>query len=479
MIIPIGHEEMTFRKLPWVSIGIALICVVVQLGVAPRGADTDRERDEASATIRTAQEDLRQMWLRENEARAARGQAPIRGQDFANAVREGGVSPEADEVRDRIESARARLDRIAAEPPGYALAYRPGVSGPLRMITCAFAHGGWMHLLGNMLFLWLVGLNLEDRWGRLRFLAFYLAGAFASSLAFRLLHPGGPGLIGASGAIAAAMGAFTVIFAKTRIRFAYFFFFGLRPRYGTFAAPAWIALLVWFAEQLLMARVEAVANVGVAYSAHVGGFAMGLATAGLLRVTGIDRRLEADAAAASVVFEADPALVAATISLEGGRPAEALAKTEELLARHPEHVEGFELGLRAARASDATGAARLTGAAVAHASHAGDHRGVVDRWTLARRTVPEAPHDPETLQRVITAARREGETVAALDAVAEMHRHHARAPQAPRAYWIGAELYEGAGRPDLARVALRALVTHHPGDALADQARRKLDALGG
>ncbi len=479
IIVPIGHEEMTVRKLPWVSIVIALLCLIAQLGFVPGAADTGRQRDEAAATLRAAQDELRQMWVQENETRAARGQPSIRGQDFVNAVREGGVSPEADAVRDRIETTGALLRQLEALPPSYALAYHPGVSGPLRMVTYAFAHGGWMHLLGNMLMLWLVGLNLEDRWGRLRFLAFYLAGALVAALAFRLLHPHGPALIGASGAIAAAMGAFTVVFAKTRIRFAYlFFFFGLRPRYGTFSSPAWVALLFWFAEQLLMARIEAVASVGVAYSAHVGGFVMGLATAGVLVATGVDRRMEAASAAESVVFEADPAFVEATLHLEAGRPAEALAKADELLARDPAHTEAFELGLRAARSSDVTAAARLTRSVIAHASQAADHRGVVERWTLARRNVPEVVHDPETLQRVITAARREAHAAVALDAVAEMHRHHARAPEAPRAYWIGAELYEQAGRLDQARVALQALVTHHPADALTEQARRKLDALG-
>jgi membrane associated rhomboid family serine protease len=142
-----------------------------------------------------------------------------------------------------------------------------------------FMHGSWMHILGNMVFLWAFGPEMEDALGRGRYLLFYLAGGVVAMLA---QFAGGPAstipTLGASGAIAAVMGAFLITFPRDRIRTFVFFFIFFRIT----LIPAALLIGFWFLIQVF--NVGAVAQVrtgGVAYLAHIGGFLFGVVTARL------------------------------------------------------------------------------------------------------------------------------------------------------------------------------------------------------
>jgi len=140
------------------------------------------------------------------------------------------------------------------------------------LITCMFLHGGLGHLCGNMLFLWIFGDNVEDRLGHLWFLFFYLATGIIASLVFLLLHPGETvAVIGASGAISGVVGAYLIFFPRARLRL-FTFFSGSTPL--TIGA-AWY-VIAWFVLQLLYVFVELHGTVGVAFSAHLGGFITGV-----------------------------------------------------------------------------------------------------------------------------------------------------------------------------------------------------------
>jgi membrane associated rhomboid family serine protease len=147
------------------------------------------------------------------------------------------------------------------------------------ILTGMFLHGGWSHILGNMVFLWAFGPEIEDAMGPGRYLVFYLLGGLAATLAQVAGNPHStiPNL-GASGAIAAVMGAFLVTYPRDRIRTALFLFVFVRIRY----IPAALLIGVWFLMQLINAgQVAQVETGGVAYLAHVGGFIWG-AVAGRL-----------------------------------------------------------------------------------------------------------------------------------------------------------------------------------------------------
>lgn len=173
------------------------------------------------------------------------------------------------------------------------LGYVPADGVGLTLILYAFAHGGFTHLFGNMIFLWCMGVNLETRWGTPTYAAVYLSGAVVSGLAYGSLHAGSTiPLVGASGAIATLMGCFLVSLFKTRIKFWYLLFFLFRVKTGTFKVPAYVVLPLWFLSDLLGAYAEAHgAGGGVAYSAHVGGFLLGITVAGGLKLSGYEAKL--------------------------------------------------------------------------------------------------------------------------------------------------------------------------------------------
>ncbi|MGB8621665.1 MAG: rhomboid family intramembrane serine protease [Paracoccaceae bacterium] len=141
------------------------------------------------------------------------------------------------------------------------------------LVTSMFLHTGLLHLGGNMLFLWIFGDNLEDEMGHLPFLGFYLAGGVAAGLVQFLFAPYSPvPTIGASGAIAAVMGGYILMFPRARVDVLFIFviFFRIIP------LPAWVMLGVWFALQAVSGAMATPGTGGVAYMAHVGGFVAGL-----------------------------------------------------------------------------------------------------------------------------------------------------------------------------------------------------------
>jgi len=147
----------------------------------------------------------------------------------------------------------------------------------ITILTAMFMHGSWSHIIGNMVFLWAFAPEIEDAMGRGRYLVFYLAGGLVAMLAQVLADPHStvPNL-GASGAIAAVMGAFLVTYPRDQIRTLLFIFVFARIRF----IPAALLIGFWFLTQLFHAgAVAQVQTGGVAYLAHIGGFIFGAATA--------------------------------------------------------------------------------------------------------------------------------------------------------------------------------------------------------
>ena len=135
-------------------------------------------------------------------------------------------------------------------------------------------HGSWLHLLGNMLYLWIFADNIEAVIGNFRFVLFYLAGGLLASLAQVLIDPtSGIPVVGASGAIAAVMGAYFIMFPGSRIRMFFLIFFIV------FYVPSWVFLGLWFVQQAISGFGVLGASPemgGIAWWAHIGGFAFGI-----------------------------------------------------------------------------------------------------------------------------------------------------------------------------------------------------------
>jgi membrane associated rhomboid family serine protease len=142
------------------------------------------------------------------------------------------------------------------------------------ILTSMFMHGGFLHLGGNMLYLWIFGDNIEDSMGHVRYAIFYLACGTAAALAQGLVDPASEiPMVGASGAISGVLGAYILLHPGATVRVFIFVFFFVTVAH----IPALIVLGVWFLMQLVSAASASAAEPGVAFWAHIGGFVAGLA----------------------------------------------------------------------------------------------------------------------------------------------------------------------------------------------------------
>ena len=165
-----------------------------------------------------------------------------------------------------------RFERAMAGPSSNTLA---GVS--LTILTSMFLHGGWLHIIGNMWFLWIFGDNVEDYLGHLKYLLFYLISGCAAAVAYILLDvSSSQPTIGASGAIAGVMGAYFVLYPRARVLTLVF----LIVFFTFWWLPAWVFLGYWFLLQFLSGTATSIAGAqntgGIAFWAHVGGFVAGI-----------------------------------------------------------------------------------------------------------------------------------------------------------------------------------------------------------
>ena len=151
-------------------------------------------------------------------------------------------------------------------------------------ITSMFLHGGWMHLLGNMLYLWIYGDNVEDAMGHARYFVFYLLCGIAAISAQALSAPESPyPIIGASGAISGVLGAYLLLFPRAKVLTLVLlpFFF------TTVELPARLLLLLWFAVQLISDLATPDGGASIAFRAHIGGFLTGMLLVPILKRRGI------------------------------------------------------------------------------------------------------------------------------------------------------------------------------------------------
>jgi membrane associated rhomboid family serine protease len=141
------------------------------------------------------------------------------------------------------------------------------------VFTSMFMHGGWMHIIGNMWFLWIFGDNIEDICGHFRYLIFYLLCGVAATLAFALISPRSDiPLVGASGAISGVLGAYLLHYPRARVLS--LVWLGIFTR--LMEIPAWVFLLVWIGFQVFFQVRDSASRGGVAYGAHIGGFIAGM-----------------------------------------------------------------------------------------------------------------------------------------------------------------------------------------------------------
>jgi membrane associated rhomboid family serine protease len=192
---------------------------------------------------------------------------PVRGQQIIYAL---GVIPSVLLGRDELPP------EIAMIPP------------TATMLTSMFMHGGWMHLIGNMLYLWIFGDNVEDSMGHGRYVVFYVLCGLAAVFAQALPEPNSQiPMVGASGAISGVLGAYLLLYPHARVLVAIPLGFVLQ----TMRIPAGIVLVLWFGLQLLSQMMSQPGTGGVAFRAHIGGFVAGMVLIALFKRRDVPLRL--------------------------------------------------------------------------------------------------------------------------------------------------------------------------------------------
>jgi len=394
MLIPIGHEDQQVTRLPWVTIVLLVANVLVFL------LTHQAVQQQAVETRQRIQEIVRYA----NEHPYLRVPPEMRG-----AVPS--VPPRSDLDSDTVAQQQAKLDAMweefkSAASPGVfrTYGYTPAKPSLLALLTSMFLHAGWMHLLSNMLFLWLAGASLEDRWGRLFYLLLYLAGGVVAALIHAAMNPQSAiPMVGASGAISGLMGAFLVRLAATRIRFFYWF---LVVR-GTFLMPAYVALPLWLLQQFAMARSGAAGRIAV--WAHIGGFIFGALVAGLVKLSNFEKSVLAPAIAKRTSWSPSEQLTSALGKLDRNDADGSIQDLVALLTQSPNSIEGRAALVTAYTQKGDTAAAGRESARLVSAYVVGrDLDGALAALEEHRRAHPDVPIAMRSL--LTLAAHREKES---------------------------------------------------------------------
>lgn len=311
MLIPIGLDQTSVRRWPWISIALVAVNLLVFLAT---GAGGNNQADVSARFEEMIEYWRRHPYLDLPQEMRPEDMDPVEKERFDTTLEfirsVAGPAPRDAEER---AAERAHFDRLVQRyreavdrHPFRRWGLTPRDPSPVAFLTSMFIHGGWMHLLGNMLILWLTGPFIEDAFGRPLFSALYLLSGVVAAGCHIVAFPGSDlPLGGASGAIAGLMGAFLIRYALVKIRF--FYWFGLIFR-GTFDAPAWLMLPLWLLQQFFFAWMDTAGRGGVAYWAHIGGFVFGAAAALGIRKSRLEEKYIAPAIEAEISVTQNPAL---------------------------------------------------------------------------------------------------------------------------------------------------------------------------
>ncbi|MEE4272032.1 MAG: rhomboid family intramembrane serine protease [Thermoanaerobaculales bacterium] len=410
MLLPIGSDQTTVRRMPWVTLAIMALCVAMYIFTLVAPGD---EGAIVEAEIRALEYHADHPYL-ELEPQ-------LKGYLYYQLRQREGEDPPRPADDELVRSEQVELDVLTAQYfeardalPFWRWGLVPADMKVTALFTHAFIHAGILHLLGNLFFLYLVGPAVEDAWGRPLFLAFYLASAAVAALVFAARYPGlNEPLIGASGAVAGVMGAFAVRYWDSRITFFYFVWM-IRIYQGTFAAPAWIMLGLWALGELAFAMgvwaFFSVADLGdVGFLAHVGGFVFGVGFAFLVGRVGFEERFVEPVIERGETVH-DASAVEECLALERrGRIEEALRGLEAALQADPGDADAAAaLWNTAVRSECPSRALPAVVAAVEVAARRGDTSLPAQVWAEMLRSSPELAVDLRTATRVAELLEKEG-----------------------------------------------------------------------
>ena len=379
MLLPIGHENMAARRWPVVTLSLIAINTIVFLLTMTSMHDEQKQLGEVKADIlilaalhpelkmHPEQQQIVDGFKRSNPTVWKQIQNPYRNviSPYDAKIK---MMEDPNQLQEEMDSLNEKWIHVSSASTTEQYAFVPAHPTALSYLTANFLHGGWMHLIGNMWFLWLAGFVLEDVWGRGVYSAFYLIAGAAALQFHAWLNPGSmTATVGASGAVAALMGAFLVRFPKMKIDMAFIWWFSILRLLRTgnpfrmyrFKAAAYWLLPLWLGVEILYGTVFGSMS-GVAHWAHVGGFVFGALAAVGLRYSGIEHKAN-QAIEEQVAWTNDAELEQASAMMEQGQLADAQTLLTGYVATNPNSLDAWAL-LRqiCSRQSDTNGYLEVT-----------------------------------------------------------------------------------------------------------------------
>ena len=338
IILPYAHERQTVQRLPYITFGLIVLNFLIFFFTNFGGSSVDDYYEELNRLHEyTSSHPYLEL---PQEARQYFEDYQLQQLDaLREATNLRDIDPRQLQIeQDALNAIVKKVQSVENSSPYDKWGYTPAKPKFTALFTSMFIHGGWLHLLGNMFFLYLAGCSIEDLWGRPLYTGFYvLSGVVATLMHAAKFSSDAEPLVGASGAIAGLMGAFLVRLYDTKISFFYMIWFWIR---GTFKAPAYIMLPLWLADQVFYAMLDD-GSYGVAFYAHIGGFLFGAAFAFGMKKFQIEERYIAPKIEKKVGLSQNPDFLRAMNLSETGNYPDALILLHRVVRQDPNHLEAY------------------------------------------------------------------------------------------------------------------------------------------
>lgn len=349
MLIPIKHENMAARRWPVITLALIAINAAVFLFTNAAIHDDALRLGEVKwhiLDLAALHPELKMQPESQQLVDGFKQSYPTQWKHLQNPNRDVidaydarvKMSDDTPQLQSEMDSLNPQFVNLSKSSIVEQYAFIPAYKRPISYLTANFLHGGWMHLIGNMWFLWLAGFVLEDVWGRWVYSVFYLIAGVAALQFWAWSNPGSiTPTLGASGAVAALMGAFLVRFPKMKIEMAWLFLFKL---YRFKAAAYWL-LPLWLFSEIFYGSLSGSSG-GVAHWAHVGGFLFGALAGVAIQHSGLEQKAN-KAIEEKVGWTNDSELEQANGMMEHGQLAEAQVILTNYVAAKPNSLDAWSL----------------------------------------------------------------------------------------------------------------------------------------
>ncbi len=355
MLLPIKHENMAARRWPVITLALIAINTLVFLFTIGTIDNQSSEYGKVKFGVLMLAAQYPELILKPESQRLVDGFKKSHPDQWkylqdrygVNAI---GTYDARINLQSEMDSLNDQLVKLSANSFTDRYAFVPNNPQPISYLTANFLHGSWMHLMGNMWFLWLAGFVLEDAWGRWLYSTFYLIAGVAALQFYAWSNPGSlTPTLGASGAVAALMGAFLVRFPKIKIEMAWIWWFSITRllrtgnpfRMLTFKASAYWLLPIWLASEVVFGYLFGSAS-AVAHWAHVGGFFFGALAAVAIQHSGLEHKAN-KAIEEKIGWTNDAELEQAGNLIEQGQFAESQAILTKFVASKPASFDAWSL----------------------------------------------------------------------------------------------------------------------------------------